>query len=146
MIEINISRELAIAHPRFMARCAQSGHAVNVFDSAAPEARPHRNDWGCDGPGPRGRRRGVARDRSAGGNEPTGLTSRSPAADVHDLRRPTVPAPNRTERRPSYGLRQARRRAALGVFNVPVNTSAPEILAPGPTEILTGGPIHDGKP
>ena len=41
MIEISISRELADAHPGFMASCAQRGHAVNVFDSAAPEARPH---------------------------------------------------------------------------------------------------------
>ena len=41
MIQISISRELAAAHPRFMATCAQRGHAVNVFHSVAPEARPH---------------------------------------------------------------------------------------------------------
>ena len=41
MIEISISRELADAHPGFMASCAQRGHAVSVFGSVAPEARPH---------------------------------------------------------------------------------------------------------
>ena len=41
MIEISISRELADAHPGFMARCAQRGHAVSVFDSDGPAARPH---------------------------------------------------------------------------------------------------------
>ena len=41
MIEISISRELAAAHPGFMASCAQRGHAVSVFGSVAPEARPH---------------------------------------------------------------------------------------------------------
>ena len=53
MIEISISRELADAHPGFMASCAQRGHAISVFDSAAPEARPHETDRRCDGPGPR---------------------------------------------------------------------------------------------
>ena len=41
MIEISISRELATAHRGFMASCAQRGHAVSVFGSVAPEARPH---------------------------------------------------------------------------------------------------------
>ena len=43
MIEISINRDLADVHPGFMAGCAQRGHAVNVFDSAAPEARPHES-------------------------------------------------------------------------------------------------------
>ena len=33
MIEISISRELADAHPGFMAHCADRGHAISVFDS-----------------------------------------------------------------------------------------------------------------
>ena len=41
MIEISISRELADAHPRFMATCAQRGHAISVFDSDSPAARSH---------------------------------------------------------------------------------------------------------
>ena len=41
MIEISISRELADAHPRFMATCAQRGHAISVFDSDRRAARSH---------------------------------------------------------------------------------------------------------
>ena len=41
MIEISISRELADAHPRFMATCAQRGHAISVFDSDGLAARSH---------------------------------------------------------------------------------------------------------
>ena len=69
MIEISISRELADAHPGFMASCAQRGHAVSVFGSVAPEARPHEMAGVCDGPGQRGQRRGVVRDRSPGGSD-----------------------------------------------------------------------------
>ena len=39
MIEISISRELATAHPGFMASCAERGHALNVFDRHG-HARP----------------------------------------------------------------------------------------------------------
>jgi hypothetical protein len=39
MIEISISRELADAHPGFMATSAQRGHAISVFDSDRPGAR-----------------------------------------------------------------------------------------------------------
>ena len=42
MIEISISRELADAHPGFMAGCAERGHAVSVFDS---DARPRLAKW-----------------------------------------------------------------------------------------------------
>jgi hypothetical protein len=41
MIEISISRELADAHPGFMAHCAHRGHAISVFDSDRPAARSH---------------------------------------------------------------------------------------------------------
>ena len=41
MIEISISRELADAHPGFMAGCAERGHAISVFDSDSPAARSH---------------------------------------------------------------------------------------------------------
>ena len=44
MIEISISRELADAHPGFMAHCADRGHAISVFDSDGPAARPHETD------------------------------------------------------------------------------------------------------
>jgi len=39
MIEISISRELADAHPQFMADCADRGHAISVFDGARPTPR-----------------------------------------------------------------------------------------------------------
>jgi len=40
MIEISVSRELADAHPGFMAGCAEREHRVDVFDTDGPDARP----------------------------------------------------------------------------------------------------------
>ena len=39
MIEISISRELADAHPGFMAGCAERGHAISVFDHVPVDDR-----------------------------------------------------------------------------------------------------------
>ena len=46
MIEISISRELAAAHPGFMAGCAERGHAVEVFDS---DGRDRSHETGRSG-------------------------------------------------------------------------------------------------
>ena len=113
MIEISISRELAADHPGFMASCAQRGHAVSVFDGAAARSPTHETTGVPDVPA--GTTPRVARDRSPGGrtdrpDEP------EPGGGRPDLRRPALPAPNRTERRPPYGLRRSpaptRRRAS----------------------------------
>jgi hypothetical protein len=45
MLEITISRDLAAAHPDFMAGCVQRGHRVEVFGDEVPDAvqigQPH---------------------------------------------------------------------------------------------------------
>jgi len=41
MIEISISRDLADAHPWFMAHCADRGHAISVFDGDRPATRSY---------------------------------------------------------------------------------------------------------
>ena len=71
MIEISISRELADAHPGFMAGCAERGHAVSVFDSDGPQpdlTRPPgpRRTWrGDDAAGvPMGDRTPGSKDRT----------------------------------------------------------------------------------
>ena len=118
MIEISISRELADAHPGFMAHCAERGHAVSVFGSDAPEAGLAKGP-ACDGPVLRGQRRGVS-----------AIDRRAARADRSDEPEPGGGCPAifaglrgrrqiQPERRPSYGLRQARRRAASGISTFP---------------------------
>ena len=108
MIEISISRELANAHPGFMAGCAQRGHGVNVFDSAAPEARPHETAECRDAPGRRRTPLGVSSgDRTPGSEDRTALRSRRPGADAHRSSPACeVGAKSNREEAP-YGLRQA---------------------------------------
>ena len=70
MIEISISRELAAAHPGFMAGCAERGHAIEVFDSDArsPISRDRsRTTWPGHAVGVDGRSTPGSQDRTAGG-------------------------------------------------------------------------------
>jgi hypothetical protein len=79
MIEISISRDLADAHPEFMAHCVDRGRAISVFDSDGSADRSHETAEAAH----------LASDHVAGGldgrwnaghREPNGLRSWRPGA------------------------------------------------------------------
>ena len=105
MIEISISRELADAHPGFMAHCADRGHAISVFDSDGPQpdlTRPPRPRRTWPVTTPLGSRWAVERRAARTERTENPETRRDPSG----LRRPARSAPSPTLGG-AYGLRQA---------------------------------------
>ena len=143
MIEISISRELADAHPGFMAGCAERGHAVEVFDSDRPAARSHETA---------GVETHLAGD-SAG--VPTAVERRAARTERPETRRPGAslrvfaglrrPAPIQPRGGPLWP-EASPTPGGVGRSNVPVNASAPELATSGADRILTRRTIDDGKP
>ena len=132
MIEISISRELADAHPGFMAHCAHRGHAISVFDSDSPAARSHETagaETYMAGDHAAGSRWAIERRASRTERTENPETRRA----TSDLRRPARSAPSPTERRPLWP-EASLTPGGVGRLNVPVNASTPEIAAPGPTD------------
>ena len=71
MIEISISRELAAAHPGFMASCGERGHAVAVFDSDGAHTRPRETDRAVPDPSSAFEAEASRGDRTPGDEDPT---------------------------------------------------------------------------